>query len=309
MVPATTSPISAMCSRSRKSRSTVRRGFTLVEMLVVIGIIILVLGIAGPAITRAWRSGDRARTASMLNAISMALEAYKQDHGDYPRVAGKPYEGAAAQNSTYNGARMLLRALVGPGPGVPKGPADFASIADGAGIAKAGSQVETEPGPGFRVRGAQGKVYGPYIQPQQLKIGHPDSGKNPALSSNQPPGLLAFLDTDLNPILYYPGLGHPDIHRDIGFIADYDNDNPPSGTRPLYNARDNKGAMPLATFSVMMGDGSNEIPKRASNGKIDGKDIAAFEGPFVLWSAGPDGEFGSTTVNLDKTDDVTNFRK
>src|SRR5688500_18624812 len=81
-----------------------RRGFTLTEMLVVIGIIVLVLGITTPMITRAWRTGDRTRSAADLAAISTALEAYRQDHKMYPPV------GAA-----NTGFAVLAKALAAPG--------------------------------------------------------------------------------------------------------------------------------------------------------------------------------------------------
>src|SRR4051812_13143714 len=121
MARVTNSPTSAP-SRSRTlawrgARGTLRRGFTLVEMLVVIGIILLVIGLATPAIMRAWRIGDRTATFNDLQVIAAGLEAYRTDHGDYPRVS-LPWAGAPKD---YNGARMLCRALVGPGAAGPSG--------------------------------------------------------------------------------------------------------------------------------------------------------------------------------------------
>ena len=80
-----------------------RRGFTLMELLLVIGILVILAGILFPAITAAHRKAVRARTQADLQTIAVALEAYKADWGGYPTVD--------AQNS---GAAALCRALIGP---------------------------------------------------------------------------------------------------------------------------------------------------------------------------------------------------
>jgi prepilin-type N-terminal cleavage/methylation domain-containing protein len=279
------------------------RGFTLTEMLVVIGIIVLVLGIATPMVTRAWRAGDRARTQADLAAIASALEAYRQDHADYPQIAPPP----APIDVEYNGARMLYRALIGPGPQAHPEPA-FISDGKGPDLVKPDPLL---PGPGFRTRGTSGRVYGPYLKPEQFKFGDP-SGREGAA-----PGHHAFLDRYNKPILYYRAVGKPNIRLDKGYVW-YRGDN----DKPLYNASDNwnpgpqRGAMSRETLSHMLGDSNN-------NGRIDEvaalTEIPAHEGPFLLWSTGPDEIFGPppglTMSNVpqirkavEKSDDITNFR-
>ncbi len=80
-----------------------RAAFTLLEVLVVIGLVAiltgLVLGIGGRAI----ETGRAARARAELAAIAAALDAYKRTYGDYPRT---------------DDAAQLLRALLGQrGPG------------------------------------------------------------------------------------------------------------------------------------------------------------------------------------------------
>jgi hypothetical protein len=58
------------------------------------------------------RQGQRARTAADLNAIATALEAYKTDFGDYPRLI---YGGTLPYNGTGSGASLLGKALLGLG--------------------------------------------------------------------------------------------------------------------------------------------------------------------------------------------------
>src|SRR5829696_9407753 len=81
-----------------------RDGFTLIELLVVIGIIVLLAGLLLPMLYKTYRSASRTRLAADLNSIGVALDAYKSDFGDYPRV---PAAGT--------GFAVLGKALIGPG--------------------------------------------------------------------------------------------------------------------------------------------------------------------------------------------------
>ncbi len=74
------------------------RGFTLLELLVVMGIIATLAGIVLGVGRRASESGKVARAKVELAALSTALEAYKSQYGDYPQ--------------TTDSAR-LLQALIG----------------------------------------------------------------------------------------------------------------------------------------------------------------------------------------------------
>jgi prepilin-type N-terminal cleavage/methylation domain-containing protein len=285
-------------------RRVSRRGFTLTEMLVVIGIIVLVLSIATPMVTRAWRAGDRARTGADLQAIAAALEAYRQDHGMYPPVSPGPAF-VPGGPTDFNGARLLCRALIAPGPatGAPN------TIFDGAGTAASGSAAETLPGPGFRTRGTTGRVYGPYLPPDRFKLGDASGNNSTQL------GTFAILDRYNRPILYYPATGKPNIRLDRSYAA------PRIGNdKPMYNTADNTGANTRPevpnVLALMLGDTNMD-------GKITAPEQPAFEGPYILWSCGPDETFGpplglpptspaptyQTWLNaVNKSDDVTNFR-
>lgn len=61
-----------------------RKAFTLVELLVVIGIIGLLAAILFPAFRRAQESGAQANCASNLKQIYQAVELYRQDEKYYP---------------------------------------------------------------------------------------------------------------------------------------------------------------------------------------------------------------------------------
>ena len=75
-------------SRSRYSirgpQSAVGKGFTLVEMLTVIGIIVLLVSILLPVVSSVRTKGHQADTQAMLARIASGIESYHADHRAYP---------------------------------------------------------------------------------------------------------------------------------------------------------------------------------------------------------------------------------
>lgn len=61
-----------------------RRGFSLVELLVVISIIGLLAGLSAVAIPKAMEAGKKAKAKGDLMAIVAAVKAYKQEYGRWP---------------------------------------------------------------------------------------------------------------------------------------------------------------------------------------------------------------------------------
>ena len=60
---------------------SVRSGFTLVELLVVVGIIAVLLGLLVPAIGSVQRQGRTAQDVSQLRMLQTAQVAYATEHG------------------------------------------------------------------------------------------------------------------------------------------------------------------------------------------------------------------------------------
>lgn len=81
--------------------SSVRNGFTLLEMIIVVSIIIVLASIAAP---RFMAAGDKAKVAKIqadIRTISDAAEIYKFDTGAYPDSIAKLTEVNEKTNSSY----------------------------------------------------------------------------------------------------------------------------------------------------------------------------------------------------------------
>ena len=61
------------------------RGFTLIELIVVIAIIIILAGLILSTVGYVQKKGARSRAETEIAAISAACESYKADNGIYPR--------------------------------------------------------------------------------------------------------------------------------------------------------------------------------------------------------------------------------
>jgi type II secretion system protein G len=67
-----------------RPHSRVHRGFTLVELLVVLGIIAMLVALLTPAVMWAINAARRARMSVEIAQLADAVEKYKQKVGDYP---------------------------------------------------------------------------------------------------------------------------------------------------------------------------------------------------------------------------------
>ena len=70
----------------KQKHDSSRRGFTLAELMVVILLIAILSGLVFSISSGVFEKGERSTAESQLQAISVALESYRNRFGDYPDV-------------------------------------------------------------------------------------------------------------------------------------------------------------------------------------------------------------------------------
>lgn len=88
-----------------------RSGLTVIEILVVVGIIAVLVGILVPALTMVKNSAKRVKQHAQFTAIDLGLAAFRNDYGDYPPSEWFVPARGGLQN--YCGAQKLAEALLG----------------------------------------------------------------------------------------------------------------------------------------------------------------------------------------------------
>jgi len=76
---------------------TTSRGFTLVELLIVVAVIGLIVAVAVPNLLNSIQRARQSRTLADANAIGKGLSMYQQDHIDYP-IAAKDTDAEAIRS-------------------------------------------------------------------------------------------------------------------------------------------------------------------------------------------------------------------
>lgn len=280
--------------RPHESHSRRRSGFTLVEMLVVIGVIVMLVGILLPAVNKAYTYAVRSHMQQNIQSIKSALESYKTDHSNYPLI---DYTDTQLATANYAGAVVLCWALVAPGN----------TAQDGSGNYSSGTDL---PAPGFSIV-PKGQVYGPYLMVDNFKL-MTDAGMTtnvpgpypPTSPPNEPNWYLS--DRYGHPILYFKANKSADIYNTNypGFVADWTPSNS-ANPAPLYNLHDNEGS---ATYPALWwaGEASNAnalirmrlmLGDLNANGMIDkttagAQEVPTTTEPYLIWSAGPNEIFG-----------------
>lgn len=86
-----------------------KTGLTMIELLIVLAIIALLVGLLVPALSVVRNMAKETKQKAQFATIELALAAFKNDDGDYPRSDWTP----AVFTGDYCGAQKLAEALLG----------------------------------------------------------------------------------------------------------------------------------------------------------------------------------------------------
>ncbi len=295
-----------------------KRAFTLVELLVTAAIIAILIGVILAGTSMARKAARKARTSADMQTIATALEAYKQDFSDYPRLnyhaAGTfadpkgsanimdflpSYMGGTGAGATViSGSELLAWALVGP---YDAGPAPYVAppawhpydgktglgFRTGTPSTIVNSDGSTSPGT------IRGQVSGPYLDPERF-LRRPEANPN----TNPTDRYYCYLhDNFRQPILYFARNAKPYSNQITTMQDELDSIQGVRGAKTApYYVSDNAVAF-LRSDAITPFDRFKSIMDERRPG-----------GQYVLWSAGEDEQFSvespSDPAQVQRCDDV-----
>lgn len=161
--------------------SQLRRGFTLIEILVVVGIIALLIGILLPALSKVQERARMTQTMGLMQEFAKACDAFQQEFGRYP---GLVPEEILANDPQISGTENAMLELMGGG--VRKNDVDTSTY--------------TNTTTGFGASGWEKLTFKPTGQPDfEVKINVGKIGDGPFINGKQYPPFFAPKANDLRP--------------------------------------------------------------------------------------------------------------
>ncbi len=309
--------------KNRKSKignwkSEIENGFSLIELLVVVAIIVLLIGILVPGMKGVTRLARNLKQKSHFHAIDIAIEFFRDDYDNYPDSGVLP--SITAGNKLICGAHHLVEAALGRdlkgfdpkstwyAPDDRSDMEIYASSAKGSTTPEIKASENRREGPYLELKkdmgiytideiysGNIGDIYpspaGSAVSVITDVFGKKQIAlKNDTMIKSGPPVLYYKADSSSRewPVMYGPG---PIPGPDASMVGQY-----------IYNFQDNDPIVQLK--SMRDPDISHELDMDKFYETVTNKKLP-YDGPYnpntyILISAGWDGIYGTM-------DDVTNF--
>lgn len=182
--------------RYGRIRNRRRRGFTLVELLMVMMIIAILAALLMSGVQSAWVSVGRARVLSELSQLETALNSYKSDKGEFPPSLAGPQFGALATVNVTTRSNQLMSHLSRA----------FPRFINRANFINTATSAE------FPVRNLGGTPSAPTYATKNLNLKNLDPAESylfflnglPILQNNVPQGFDGFNADPVNPLVPPP---------------------------------------------------------------------------------------------------------
>jgi prepilin-type N-terminal cleavage/methylation domain-containing protein len=289
-----------MTALRHQTTSLPRRGFTLTELLVAIGIIALLIAILLPALAKALGKAKATQTQSTMQEVAKACDAFYQEFGFYPGIVP---ESVLAADPKITGAENMLLHLAGGA--VDQNDPQYGSFTSGNGWTEI-------------VFGSGVNAFAIKVNPQKVNDGPRVNGKTYA-------PFFVMKATEVAPAKHFSTQGGPGPTPDLPDVVD-------AWGQPIIYVRSMRDSGPLvgapgaAQFSrsgilgyvdgiVELGElGKSQVTSLLANGTATQRDATLAQiirtpaigkgddplngtprGKFVLISAGPDGIFFANT--------------
>ena len=292
-----------------KTRAGRRKGFSIVELLTVMSIIVLLMSILLPAFNKMKRYAKNVKQMTQFKSIDGAMELYNAKWDGYPESSYDPVSGDGGLGAVVLSDNMLGRDLLGYTPNV----ADYNNTADTSGRE---TYLEIENANAYMIKCIYGVDTMTYKNRNVLcDIYTTVSYFNPNDNTDRMNGRKVGM-----PILYFKantaGTTHP-VDETQTSSAGYDNGVEPDDSTNIYNHADNAAIVSLGVPNTTLKHPMDETTagtfgspaKQCSpyyfyneiwNNKVTSSDRPNKAETYILMSAGFDGLYGTK-------DDIFNF--